>query len=182
VLARVECEAPQPARFNWTWLAGLLAPALAMGIVVLVRGPATPRDTYLGTKGGARLELFTPTGKLADGAPVHPGDALRFGIAVPKDGYALVLGLNEKGELFPYYPLQGAESVAQPATQELVLPGSVVLDEQLGHERFFLLVTEHPVKVSDVDAAVKAGHVSWKETALPIRGEQASAVVDKVRP
>lgn len=183
VLARVERENPQPAqRFNWTWLAGLLAPAVAMALLVIIRGPVKQDDAYLGTKGGVRLELFSPAGKLAENATVHPGDSVRFGVAVPEAGYVLVLGLNEEGELFPYYPLQGTASVAQPATQEAVLPGSVVLDEKLGHERFYLLRTDHPVQVSEVEAAVKAGHVKWTEPQLPIHGEQSSVVLDKTAP
>src|SRR5207302_1919519 len=104
VLARVEREREAKVpRFKWAWLLGMLAPAVAVALVLMLR-PPSPTD-YTGVKGGARLELFSPSGKLADGATVHPGEALRFSVSAPRNGFALIVGLNVQGELFAYYPL-----------------------------------------------------------------------------
>ena len=141
--------------------------------------PATTGDDYLGVKGGVRLQALTAQGKLADGATVHAGEALRFAVSAPHAGYLLVLGLNERGELFPYYPLGGKASVAQGAAQEAVLPGSAVLDATLGRERFYALLTERPVTVADVDAAVHAARTTLQAPELPVHGEQASVLLEK---
>ncbi|MBS2031210.1 MAG: hypothetical protein JST54_25145 [Deltaproteobacteria bacterium] len=179
VLARVENAKPASPKFRWSWIAGLLAPAMAVAVLLLVR-PTKPNDDYLGVKGNVHMELLTPQGKLADGAVVHPGDALRFSVSAPKAGSLLILSLNERGEVFAYYPLQGAESSPLGAGAGQVLPGSVVLDSTLGHERFYMLFTERPVAVADVESAVHAAHTTWKDAELPVHGDQASVLTEKV--
>ena len=177
VLARVERESEAKApRFNWGWLVGFLVPAAAAAVLLVSRGPA---PTYTGVKGAARLELFAPEGKLADGAMVHPGEAIRFAVGAPRNGYALIVGLNARGELFPYYPLQGEESAPQQAAQQALLPASVVLDSQLGAERFYLLFSDAPIRVADLQAAVRAGHVKLDAKELPMKAEQASVMLEK---
>ena len=179
VMARVEDAKPASSRFRWTWFAGLLAPALAVTVLLLVK-PAKPSDDYLGVKGNVHLELLKAQGKLPDGAVVHPGDALRFSVSAPKAGSLLVLSLNERGEVFAYHPLQGAESAPMAAGAGQVLPGSVVLDSTLGHERFYMLFTERPIAVADVESAVRAAHTSWKDAQLPVHGDQSSVLTEKL--
>jgi hypothetical protein len=183
VLIRAEQRAP--ARHDWrSWfkLGALLVPVAAAGLVLLLRPAPHPADDfYEGVKGSTHLQLFSPRGKVEDGAQVHPGEALRFVYSSPQAGYLLVAGLNERGELFPYYPLEGTESARVEAGSGVALPGSVVLDETLGQERFYLLVTERPLRVADLRDAVRAaGRFDLHSAQLPVKAAQDSLLVDKV--
>lgn len=179
VLAKVERRAEERRpRLAWGWLTGMLVPAAAMAALLLFH-LRTPSDSYVGVKGGARLTLTARSGPLVDGARVHPGDELRFVVGAPAAGQVLVVGLNESGELFPYYPLQGERSAPIAAGQAVALPGSVVLDRTLGRERFYVLLSEAPLSVAEVRAAVKAGHVTLAEPELPVAASQASVLVQK---
>jgi anti-sigma factor RsiW len=181
VLARVERRAAErKPRLSWGWLTGMLVPAAAMAALLLLH-VRSGNDGYVGVKGGARLTLQSRSGALSDGAHVHAGDELRFVVGAPAAAQVLVLGLNEKGELFPYYPLQGERSVPIAAGQGVAVPGSVVLDAQPGRERFYVLLSETPISVATVQEAVRAGHVTLDAPTLPIQASQASVLVQKER-
>jgi hypothetical protein len=183
VLARVERQAEEQApRRSWSWLTAFLVPAAALAVLLLLKPPRGP-DDYIGVKGAVSLFVrlrAEGTPKLTDGALVHPNDEIRFSYSAPQAGEVLVVGLNERGEVFPYYPLQGTASASAVAGNDVMLDGSVVLDDTLGHERFYLLFTERPIQVSDVRAAVEAAHTSWKSVELPLHAQQASLLLEKV--
>lgn len=180
VLGRLERRASaRKPRLAWGWLTGMMVPAAAMAALLLFHAHQ-PAGDDLAVKGGARLTLATRGGPLVDGARVHPGDDVRFVVGAPEPRQVLVLGLNEKGELFPYYPLHGERSAPVGAGQAVVLPGSVVLDGQLGRERFYVLLSAEPLSVAAVQEAVRAGHVTLAEPRLPVAADQASVLVQKV--
>jgi hypothetical protein len=90
-------------------------------------------------KGGAGLTVIrrSPDGRideLAADSPVHPGDAVRFRVSAPEDGFVGVLGIDAAGVVSPYAPAGPAlEPIAGgPA---VVLDGSIILDDTLGPER-----------------------------------------------
>lgn len=92
----------------------------------------------------------------------------------------LVLGLNEPGELFAYYNLAARPQQRSRLAIGMALPGSVVLDETLGHEWFFLLWSPTPVSVAEFQRAVKAQHTTYETAKLPGVDDQASRLVNKV--
>jgi hypothetical protein len=158
---------------------GPLAAAAALLVFVAVRrslpaapdgGPAEP--PYLGVKGaGEEVHLHALRGgaveRLADGARVAPGDALRFSVdggSARGPRYALVVSIDGAAAISVYAPfggdrslaLDGAGAAATPgASTAIELPGSVILDDTLGDERIWALVSDAPIEVLAVRPALE---------------------------
>jgi hypothetical protein len=82
------------------------------------------------------------------GQPLAPGDLIQFRYQLTKPAYGMIVGLNDKGEVFPYVPFKGTKSMHLQARQHKpgILPmlSSLELDNTLGYERFFLVVSPKP--------------------------------------
>jgi hypothetical protein len=107
------------------------------------------------------------------------------GPASIEPGFAFVIGLDAAGTVSSYFPPTGSPGPLPPGRSQ-ALPGSVILDETLGAERFLLLYCNEAV---NVDVIVDAGRRALaavdgdprrvERLDLPCR--QSGIVVEKVR-
>lgn len=165
---------------SWTWIAGFLAPAIIMALVLVTRGPLAPTGFYAGTQGAVHLALVSKEGRLRDGAAVRVGEALSIQITTPKPGFLLVLGLDENRALTAYEPPRGTTSIPVSRDEDVTLPGKLVVAGAPGRERVYALFTEHPIAVEDVATAVHAAHTNTADIELPVHGAQSSVQLEKV--
>jgi hypothetical protein len=87
---------------------------------------------------------------------VAAGDAVRFAVTAPVDGYVAVLSLDSKGHGSVYYPL-GARAEPIAAGAEVLLPLATRLDGTQGEERIVGLFCSSPVELEPVRARLESG-------------------------
>ncbi|WNG54858.1 DUF4384 domain-containing protein [Archangium gephyra] len=184
--ARIE---EQARRVPWwrrpVWAFGALPAAVAVALVLLVVVPrGVPRGGETGDgfpvklKGapGVRLEVLVsregqPAVPFPEGAPLLPGDTLRFRVAVPERGYVFIANQDGEGRFTRYFPASGSRSVPLEPGEHL-LPGGVVLDDWRGEERITVLFSPEPLEERDVEASLRraferAGGLRFEDTGLP---------------
>lgn len=137
-------------------------------------GAGSDPAPYIGHKGGIPgLRVFARRGgavrELVDGSAVEPGDAIRFvvdprggqypvdpssgvyPVAPPEGRYALIVSIDGAGHTSVYYPFDGTASAPLPASSAPIeLDGSVVLDDVLGNERLWALLSAEPLQVEQI--------------------------------
>lgn len=170
-----------------TVLVPLAAAAMIAFVVVFQNGSpdnARPHDprAYVGEKGGPGFGVYCQRGdkvfQLSEGDTIFENDALRFSplLSDSLKHHAMVVSVNDGGELQAYFPLNGTESLQIEGGRPL--PGSVVMDESQGEERLFFLVSAERFTLSEVRDAVKKAFAKTAGRAiphsLPIDLEQAS--------
>jgi hypothetical protein len=146
-------------KLTWSrWLGAVLASAaLAAVLVVVLRRPvpdtlAKGGDWQLGviakTRDGSLL-------RLDPGAPLSPGDRLRFEVFTtwPKADIALVM-LDGAGKVSQLAPAEG-RSLAISGSQRILLKEAVELDGSLGAERIVLVGCKGSLQVKDVVASAQ---------------------------
>lgn len=145
---------PPAARPRLAW-AGAAVVALAAGLVVLVARPADP-GPGVRLKGGAAVEVVVaegPTGtqRVVAGAgpePLGESDRVRIGI-VPGDWhFALVLSIDERGEVTPVYAA-GDRSLGLTGESPQFLPESLAFTGQ-GLERLVVVLSDRALEVDRV--------------------------------
>ncbi len=132
----------QPKRsLRWTMpIAGVLAAAAVMMLVLQFRGGGEDELVYEGTKGG-KIDLMLFAGKpdqltaLDVEDKLFAGDLLQAGYSSPADGYGAVLSLDGEGVASSYVPAVGDTMVLLPAGERRSFPASTQLDDVLGSER-----------------------------------------------
>lgn len=206
-LAAVEAQAPDPnfwrraeggafARPAWSRrLVGGLAGAAALATVLVLAARPHRAAEMSGSAAGVRakgdglaLEVVArrADGRLVpvyDGTALRPGDALRFLVNAPVAGQAAVLGLDGAGHVSVYAPVAPAGTLAVAAGPG-TLPGSVVLDDGPGEERFVaLLCAAQPTRAA-LDAAGRralaaAGGVPSRAPRLELPCRQDALTIHK---
>lgn len=154
-----------------------LAAAAMIGAIILFPGALSrnadpePPGAYVGEKGNLGFEVYCRRGEtvflLREGDTIFEDDALRFSLQLssPDPRYGMVVSVNEKGDIFPYFPLNGSKSVKLPSQGPL--PGSVIMDQTQGHERLFFLVSDRQFALSEVTNAVKISRENSHKTLIP---------------
>ena len=146
------------ARQLGPWLA---AAAAALLLVRPWQGGAAPeRDHY--TRRGSTLGLSVhvhdgAASHLVDsGAKVRAGDRARFEVIVAEDGYLLVAGLDDRGNVYAGFPQEsGAAAVfVQRSAVPRVLPSAIEFDATQGSEHLFAMLCSHPFHLDDMRAAM----------------------------
>lgn len=138
-------------------LAALAGASAALALVLLIRPPAP--DTL--TKGGAwRLGIVAKTKggavmRLDPGAPLSPGDRVRFEVFTtwPRAEIALLM-LDGAGQVTQLAP-SGEASLAIVGGRQVLLDQAFELDEHPGPERALLIGCPEPMRVTDVVAAAR---------------------------
>lgn len=129
-------RAPSTSRVTRPWMFGVAAAAAAVALLLVV-----PSRSGFRTKGsGLRLELEVDAGtgwRAWSGEPLHPGDHLRFAVGGARDGWALVVGVEQSGRRFVYAPSDG---VAADVGTGGYIGGPVALDDSLGQEQIEVIV------------------------------------------
>ena len=180
--------APARARRSRRWIgAGALATfAAAAGLVLMLVHAPPPPPVRL--KGGLVLELVARRSSGAvelvlPGAPLAPGDAVRFRVSSDRAGYLAIVGIDAARAVTPYAPADGDARAFGPA-RDALLDGSIILDETLGAERVVALLCPRALPVSAiVDAGKRALTAAHDNPAalgqLPLDCAQASRLIVK---
>jgi len=155
IASRVPREVAQPAR-SGTWVgfaAGLAASATVLALV-LARPAPGPSDGDLTAKGGEEFSIVVKRGEAVSplGARCRAGDALRARLR-STHRHVLVLGVDPAGTISALHPFAGAASAALDPAGELT-PGSWVLDDAAGVERFVAIFSDTPVSLERARAAI----------------------------
>ena len=176
---------------RWRWWAAIAVPAVAAAAVAI--WIALPRDDAgapgVRTKGSVALDVVVKRGdgtieRLGPAARVAPGEAVRFLVSTDRAGYLAILGLDAAGVVSAYLPDPGAPTPAIGAGREQAQPGSIILDETAGAERFVALVCPRAMEVDALVAAarralVAAGNDPRRVAAIDAPCATASFVIDK---
>ena len=195
ILARV---AERRRRAWWRLMVPLaLTPVAAAALLLVSRGAFAPEPPTLdrisgpagqdpGTvrsKGGLLVEAFCKRGDsvfpVKDGDDFLAGDRLRFAYTKDQLGVLLVFGVDDSGQVFPYYRDDVLAGVDAPPGAEVMLPDSVELDDHHGWERVFALWTPAPIgedtiRAAVVDALAAVGGDIRQAAHLPVEAEQVS--------
>lgn len=97
-------------------------------------------------------------GEVVPGVPegvYREGDQLRFTYWSGDNDYLMVLSVEDSGSVSVYYPddasgREGDESIQIARGRNVPLEGSIVLNDYVGHERFFALFSPVPISVDHV--------------------------------
>jgi hypothetical protein len=198
-----QVRATPPARRRPLILAGGALAVAAMAALVLVVKPKAPAPTpregagqataaagaateeaTTRTKGSAlALDLFVRRGDLPaepvfSDVPLRAGDAIRFRVRAPEDGYLAVIGLDSEGKVSRYSPA-GGEAAAPFKAGERAVDGSVILDDAPGEEKVIALLCPDPAaaatSVAAARAALAAAGAPSRVASLPGPCRQAAA-------
>lgn len=198
--ARMSVEAPPVSSFRRWWgsltLVGFAAAALLfwarpwqLGLSHEAEGgPAT-----LATKGGPHLVLVVKRGqRVVRLAPkdtrVQPGDEVRFLVSPPPRAgqHVQVVSIDLAGTASTYFTAVVGSKPLDVADGAWRLPGSIVLDETLGPERIFVIVSDRAPAAATVRESLRAigrggaDGIRNSSTLAGVPGEQASFLIEKV--
>ncbi len=186
--------APTPIRRRWVGPAIGGAIALAAAILLMTQlgggepGPVVDPGTRI--KGGENFELVVKrqagadVSLVLDGENLYPNDAVRFRVSHQGPAYVGVVGLDSAGVISVYEPESGTLARLEDS-KDYVFPGSIVLDDTLGPERFVTVFCKQPLTHEDLASAAKAamgpkGDVgSLGELSLPC--VQKAVTINKVK-
>ena len=177
---------------------GLGAAAAAAVVLIAVSTPDGPRPGTT-SKGGPHMAAVGFFVKDDSGARVgeagevlHPGDQIQLAVTDADHSAMVVVGIDGNG-VVSVYAVEATATVAKGAIGPRVLPASLVLDDTVGVERFFVVygddaaTTERAVRAAadDIARAVKAGRIDLATvSALDLSADsfsQASIHIQKVR-
>ncbi|HEY6907941.1 MAG TPA: zf-HC2 domain-containing protein [Myxococcales bacterium] len=138
-------------------VAAVAGVAAAAGVLLVLR-PSVPRERSKGS--GFALGMYVQHGgevrRAGAGEEVAPGDAVRFVVTVPADGYVAVLSLDAQGRGSIYYPA-GPRAAPVSRGSDLALPLGTRLDATVGEERIVGLFCAAPVDLEPLRAALERG-------------------------
>jgi hypothetical protein len=193
ILARVA----ERRRKVWWRVPLMLSPVAAAAMVLLVMTRFSPAPTApdkisgaarhvagaVRSKGALLVEAFCKRGDsvfpVKDGDDFMVGDRLRFAYTKDQPGVLLVFGVDDTGQVFPYYRDDALAGVSAPAGAQVMLPESVELDDHRGWERVFVLWTpaaigEDAVRTAVAEALTGVQGDIRQAAGLPVEAEQVS--------
>jgi hypothetical protein len=141
-----------------------LATAAALALV-LGPGTQTEDDEYVGIKGEASFELVAQreAGQafpVKAGATLKPKDKVRFVVSPGAARFVLVGSLDGAGAFSVYHPFGAGQSEPVGGPARLELSSTIELDETVGTERVYVVLSETPVTAAALEAAAKANPAS----------------------
>jgi hypothetical protein len=148
----------RPSAFRWLTLGAALAAGVAVVLLVLAR----PRDEgpALAVKGGPGWHVYARRGErvfaVGEGARLASGDQLRFALEPAGLPYLLLASVDGDGKVSVYYPYEGDQSGRLPSEMRIELPDSIRLDDAVGPERVFALLSHTPLPAAPVRLALRA--------------------------
>jgi hypothetical protein len=129
------------------------AAAAAMVVLMSVAGFSQLRQgSGVGLKGSlSRISLKRgeTVSTLSAGSKLAPGDALRFEVQAPADGFAVVLERDATGKVTAVAPFDAKEPMAVRAGSNL-FPDSAVLDETRGPDTFITVFSERSFDLTEL--------------------------------
>ena len=168
---------------NRLWLpASSLAAAVAAWLVFVMPSTSPTEDPVrpeIRMRGDTRpiLHLFVSRGgtmaePLKSGCALHAGDLVRFGVTLWEPGYVYIANLDELGRFSLYFPLPGGDEESKVSAQGRLqlLPGSIELDDFVGREAIYLIVSNEPITMDALERAF----------ALPDEGARMLRLPDEI--
>ena len=90
---------------------------------------------------------------------LQPGELLRIGYRAGARGHLVAVSIDDAGTVTPLYPDHGDGLAVEPRPDVRYFPDSIYFTGH-GRERLFLIMSERPLSVGDVEKAVRAAHES----------------------
>ena len=137
---------------------------MAAAMVVLAARPGGDHDRHI--KGGPlKLEAFVKRTdgaieSLLPGSRVVPGDALRFAVSAPFDGFFGLVSADAAGNVMSYLPGTAPTLLAVPAGDGQLVDGSIELDQVLGNERLVAFLCHRRLDISQLLSTVRSALAS----------------------
>lgn len=166
VRARADLGAAARRRAQVARLAGvLLAIAAALVLVVGVgHAPAGSTDGDRFRPRGAAFELDvhvhdgSASHLVESGGVVHVGDRAGFEVLLGADGFLIVAGMDDAGDIYPCYPqeLDPTAVFMHKTSGRVLLPTAVEFDEAAGDEHIFGLLCAEPYRLDELRPALYA--------------------------
>lgn len=103
--------------------------------------------------------------ELKQGQRLRPGDMVQFVYQTPKPVHTLIIGINQRGEIYPLIPSKAGKSILLPKGSG-VLPqqkgraSAFLLDHYIGHECFLIITAARPLSYKALRNAVGK---MWRE-------------------
>ncbi len=91
---------------------------------------------------------------LENGTELPANALLRFAYDTKGADWLYLFSVDAKGVITTYYPEGRGFSVPIARGRNIPLPDGVLLDDYVGHERFFALFSSRPLSTLEVDLAV----------------------------
>lgn len=118
------------------------------------------------------------------GEALREGDRIQFWYDVPRSTSGVVVGIDGRGAVTRYFPDSGGTAASLRYGKGHVIESSVILDDAVGAERFFLCTGKgRPFDAAEVERAAEelaaSGADLERVTRLPIDCEQASVWIRK---
>lgn len=161
--ARIMAEVAErrARRWRFRWLPIGLAPVAAAFALFALR-PVAHEVASSGTrvKGPLVVEAYCKRDNqvfpVTSGADYVAGDRLRFAYSKGEPGFLMVFGVDDTGQVFPYYQEATLAGLEVRAGAKVMLPESVELDGHHGWERVYALWSPRPIAEDAVRAAVSS--------------------------
>ncbi|MDX2011615.1 MAG: hypothetical protein SFW67_15550 [Myxococcaceae bacterium] len=155
-------------RFKLQFVLPALGVATAAALALtFAAGPGTQTedDEYVGIKGDASFELVAQreAGQafpVKAGTALKPKDKVRFVVTPGAAKFVLVGSVDGAGSFSVYHPFGAGQSEPVSGAARLELSSTVELDETVGAERVYVVLSDAPVTAAALDAAVKANPAS----------------------
>jgi len=118
------------------------------------------------------------------GEALHEGDRIQFWYDVSSPATGVVVGIDGRGAVTRYFPEPGSSPAPLKQGRGHVVGSSVILDDAVGVERFFLCTTSgtgaDPAEVERAARELAASGADLERAArLPIECDQASVWIRK---
>jgi len=151
---------PSRPRRSIRLVAAVAGVAAAAGVLLILR-PSGPRERSKGS--GFALGMYVQHGgevrRAGSGEAIAPGDAVRFTVTAPSDGYVAVLSLDAQGRGSIYYPA-GSRAAPLVAGSDVALPLGTRLDSSVGEERIVGLFCASAIELEPLRAALERSALS----------------------
>jgi hypothetical protein len=147
------------ARPRRVWSVGAAGLAAAAAVMLLFVHP----DRFNGIKSGtteAALRIASANGaqRTADKLEaLRPGERARIGVRAGEPRHLVAVSIDDSGTVTPLYPERGGDLAVEPRRELTYLPDSIEFTGH-GRERVFLLLSDRPLSVDEVEKAARAAH------------------------
>lgn len=132
------------------------AGALFGGAMTSSASPTTRRKGVEHMQLSAFREHRGKVEQMFPGAMVAPGDRVRFQIGAANDLHFMIVGVEESGQLFSYYPLDGRGRSARHEGGQVLLDGAAEMDASLGRESIVLVGCPRPFEMAALHSGIPA--------------------------
>jgi hypothetical protein len=144
----------RPRRF-WTFGAVGFA-AAAVGLLFV----HPSQNRIKGTSTDAALRIAAASGGQREAGTfetLRPGERARIGVRAETPRHLVAISIDDAGTVTPLYPERGGDLAVEPRRELTYLPDSLEFTGH-GRERVFVLLSDGPLSVAEVEKAARAAH------------------------